>query len=117
MDRSGRSPARQHRESHAVDDSSTSKSCAALDGSIGIEWKCEATDVRPGFAGAIYSAHLQGSEKRTIAMAQENLSCIAYAEELETFQWGLPTTQWPRVKLHCEGVAKSENAEPPPSRH
>jgi hypothetical protein len=33
-------------------------------------------------AGSIYSAHLDGSEKRPIAMAQGNLSGIAYAEEL-----------------------------------
>jgi catalase len=33
-------------------------------------------------AGSIYSAHLNGSEKRPIAMAQGNLSGIAYAEEL-----------------------------------
>jgi len=31
-------------------------------------------------AGSIYSAHLNGSEKRPIAMAQGNLSGIAYAE-------------------------------------
>jgi hypothetical protein len=33
-------------------------------------------------AGSIYSAHLNGSEKRSIAMAQGNLSGIAYAEKL-----------------------------------
>jgi hypothetical protein len=33
-------------------------------------------------AGSIYSAHLNGSEKRPIAMAQGNLSGIAYAEKL-----------------------------------
>jgi hypothetical protein len=33
-------------------------------------------------AGSIYSAHLNGSEKRVIAMAQGNLSGIAYAGEL-----------------------------------
>jgi len=33
-------------------------------------------------AGSIYSAHLKGSEKRPIAMAQGNLSGIAYAEGL-----------------------------------
>jgi sugar lactone lactonase YvrE len=33
-------------------------------------------------AGSIYSAHLNGSEKRPIAMAQGSLSGIAYAEEL-----------------------------------
>ena len=33
-------------------------------------------------AGSIYSAHLNGSEKRPIAMAQGNLSGIAYAEIL-----------------------------------
>jgi hypothetical protein len=32
-------------------------------------------------AGSIYSAHLNGSEKRPIAMAQGNLSGIAYAEK------------------------------------
>ena len=31
-------------------------------------------------AGSIYSAHLNGSEKRQIAMAQGNLSGIAYAD-------------------------------------
>jgi hypothetical protein len=33
-------------------------------------------------AGSIYSAHLNGSEKRPIAMAQGNLSGIAYAGKL-----------------------------------
>ena len=33
-------------------------------------------------AGSIYSAHLNGSEKRPIAMAQGNLTGIAYAEKL-----------------------------------
>ena len=33
-------------------------------------------------AGSIYSAHLNGSEKRPIAMAQGNLSGVAYAEKL-----------------------------------
>jgi hypothetical protein len=33
-------------------------------------------------AGSIYSARLNGSEKRPIAMAQGNLSGIAYAEKL-----------------------------------
>src|SRR6267142_2250409 len=33
-------------------------------------------------AGSIYSAHLNGSERRPIAMAQGNLSGIAYAEKL-----------------------------------
>jgi hypothetical protein len=33
-------------------------------------------------AGSIYSARLDGSEKRTIAVAQGNLSGIAYAEQL-----------------------------------
>jgi hypothetical protein len=33
-------------------------------------------------AGSIYSAQLNGSEKRAIAMAQGNLSGIAYAEGL-----------------------------------
>jgi hypothetical protein len=33
-------------------------------------------------AGSIYSAHLNGSDKRPIAMAQGNLSGIAYAEKL-----------------------------------
>jgi len=33
-------------------------------------------------AGSIYSAHLNGPEKRPIAMAQGNLSGIAYAEKL-----------------------------------
>jgi hypothetical protein len=33
-------------------------------------------------AGSIYSSHLNGSEKRVIAMAQGNLSGIAYAGEL-----------------------------------
>jgi hypothetical protein len=33
-------------------------------------------------AGSIYSAHLDGSEKRPIAMVKGNLSGIAYAEEL-----------------------------------
>jgi hypothetical protein len=33
-------------------------------------------------AGSIYSAHLNGSEKRVLAMAQGNLSGIAYAETL-----------------------------------
>jgi hypothetical protein len=33
-------------------------------------------------AGSIYSAHLNGSEKRSIAMAQGNLSGIAYADKL-----------------------------------
>jgi hypothetical protein len=33
-------------------------------------------------AGSIYSAHLNGSEKRRIAVAQGNLSSIAYAENL-----------------------------------
>jgi hypothetical protein len=32
-------------------------------------------------AGCIYSAHLDGSEKRPIAMAQGNLSGIAYADK------------------------------------
>jgi hypothetical protein len=31
-------------------------------------------------AGSVYSARLNGSEKRAIAMAQGNLSCVAYAE-------------------------------------
>jgi hypothetical protein len=33
-------------------------------------------------AGSIYSARLNGSEKRPIAVAQGNLSCVAYAEKL-----------------------------------
>jgi hypothetical protein len=33
-------------------------------------------------AGSIYSAHLNGSEKRAIASARGNLSGIAYAEKL-----------------------------------
>ncbi len=33
-------------------------------------------------AGSIYAAHLNGSEKHSIAMAQGNLSGIAYAEKL-----------------------------------
>jgi hypothetical protein len=33
-------------------------------------------------AGSIYCAHLNGLEKRPIAMAQGNLSGIAYAENL-----------------------------------
>jgi hypothetical protein len=33
-------------------------------------------------AGSIYCAHLNGSERRTIAVAQGNLSGIAYADEL-----------------------------------
>jgi hypothetical protein len=47
-----------------------------------------ALDVRGGrmfvtdLAGSIYSAHLDGSEKRPIAVAQGNLSGIAYAEKL-----------------------------------
>ena len=47
-----------------------------------------ALDVRGGrmfvtdLAGSIYCAHLGGSEKRPIAMAQGNLSGIAYAERL-----------------------------------
>jgi hypothetical protein len=47
-----------------------------------------ALDVRGGrmfvtdLAGSIYCAHLNGSEKQPIAMAQGNLSGIAYAERL-----------------------------------
>ncbi len=33
-------------------------------------------------AGSVYRVHLNGSEKRVIAMAQGNLSCVAYAEIL-----------------------------------
>jgi hypothetical protein len=33
-------------------------------------------------AGSIYSARLNGSERRTVAMAQGNITGIAYAESL-----------------------------------
>jgi hypothetical protein len=53
-----------------------------------MEGICIALDVRTDrmfvtdLGGSIYSAHLNGSEKRPIAMAQGNLSGITYSERL-----------------------------------